>query len=300
MWAQVAPQHGFTIASIMLSGDEENVLWNPPNASFAALPVADLGPSGKDSIDHFDRVVIAGGWFPMCPTAGPPGSDQGRWMHGEAPRLQWTVVDQSEAHVAAVLTTPSTGIHLERIVTVHDDTVRADTRMVNVSGKRQAITFGEHPCFARQTFASGVIDASPHSAQVPALADPVNALLRGDREMSWPLATASDGRTVDVSQIPECADQRHDHISLEGVAAVKIRGPRHTVDVEWDGVCMPHALLWQHFSPPGSPWPGDVFAVEPMSAPGRTLDDAIASQALTYLDVDGSLETWASIRVRPA
>lgn len=287
----VAPQHGFVIASIELSDSTENILWNPPNSSLDALPSDDLGPSGDPSIQYFDREILAGGWFPMFPTAGLPGSDTERWMHGELPRLRWNVVEESDTHITAVVDTPATSFNVQRTVRLIGDTISAATRVRNHSGRTQQVTFGEHPCFSRKVFAHGVLEAAPRTVRVTSPADLINARLVGDREFCWPNGLMTTGETVDLSVIPGAPDGRHDHISLSGIKKATIRGRRHTVDLEWD---LPHALLWQNFGNL------DVFALEPMSAPGRTFDDAVAADAVTTLRDKQTLQTWMSLRVRTA
>lgn len=293
----VAPQHGFTIAGIALAGSDHNVLWNPPTASFDPLPTDDLGPAGEPSIEYFDRRILAGGWFPMFPTAGLPGSAADRWMHGELPRVAWQVTDQSDAHVTAVVDTPGSGIRVHRTVRVVSDTVAVTIRAENRSGRTQRVTYGEHPCFARSLFASGAVLAHPARARVTSAADPPNAHLIADADFPWPTAPSAAGDTIDLSKIPATADGRHDHISLADISSVQLRGARHVVDLAWDPVQMPHALLWQHFRPAGSPWDGDVFAIEPMSAPGRTFDDAEHAGSVTDLLPGHILRTWMSMRV---
>lgn len=294
----VAPQHGFVIASVALAGTDENLLWNPPEPSFEALSLTDLGSPGDESIDRFDREVLAGGWFPMFPTAGLPGSAPDRWMHGEAPRIPWTVVEQSASHVTAAVETPVTRIRVLRRVVVTDDTVTVTTIAHNRSGQLQHVTFGEHPCFSRAVFAGGELDIKPSGARVGSLADPPNALLAEEHAFAWPNAFSPVHGVIDLSSIPSAPDGRHDHVALAGVSTASISGPRHSLDLAWDSENLPNALLWQHFNPAGSPWEGDVFALEPTSAEGRTFDEAVAADSVRALADDETLRFWMSLTVR--
>lgn len=295
----VAPKHGFTITAIELLDGGENVLWQPADASFHDLPATELGPAGEASIDSFDRSVLAGGWFPMFPTAGLPGTSADRWMHGEAPRIAWSVVDESDSHLTAVVDTPATDIRVHRTLRVADDMVTVTTRAENRSGRDQHITFGEHPCFSRAVFAGGSLLADPARAVVTSAADPLNARLLPGQEFRWPGAPDARGGSLDQSSLPRVPDGRHDHVSLTGISRMQLRGDRHVVDLEWDAIGLPNALVWQHFRPTGSPWNGDVFAIEPMSAPGRTFDDAVAAESVTNLADGQTLETWMSMRITP-
>lgn len=296
----VAPEHGFTITSITLAGDDENVLWSPQGASLARLPDRELGPAGEASITHFDRNILVGGWFPMFPTAGPPGGVSHVWMHGELPRIAWKVDTSSKSEVTASATTPASGMEAHRTVRLVEDTVHVLTSVINQSGRAQQVTFGEHPCFARQVFASGRLLLRPTLASTGAPADNDNSVLVPDQHFDWPTARAARGGGVNLADVPTAADGRHDHISLVGVASALVCGKRHTLDISWDAAMMPNALLWQHFRPVSSPWDGDVFALEPMSAPGRTYQDAVTSGNTLTIQAEETITFSMSMRVTRA
>ncbi|MCC5948212.1 MAG: hypothetical protein JJT89_07120 [Nitriliruptoraceae bacterium] len=293
-----SPEHGFVIGSLT-TPQLGNVFWNPPGASFAPLG-DDLGPTGEASIGSFDRGVLAGGWFPMFPSAGPPGRGHDGWMHGEAPRLPWSVTSSSDTHVRARLTTPVSGFLLERELRVSGPVLRVETEAHNVSGAVRSITFGEHPCFLREVFAGGRLVMHPAAARVTSLADPPHASLAGEQDFPWPVATGIDGDAHDVSALPVDADGRHDHVEValpDGVVDILDASATAGVRLAWDAAAMPYALLWEHFLPGSSPWPGDVFAIEPASAAGRTRTEAIALGHEREVGIGERLCTWMSIEV---
>ena len=58
---------------------------------------------------------------------------------------------------------------------------------------------------------------------------------------------------------------------------------------------MPYLLLWEQFLPEGSMWPGDVFGVEPMSARGRSMEDAYTYGDLRSIAPGGRLDSWMEL-----
>ena len=290
------PEHGFVIGAIRHHTDPRNILWNPDGASFDPLPAADLGPAGDASVDTFDRQLLAGGWFAMFPNAGLP-SDITQWMHGEAPRLAWKVISAADTEVTCALRTPASGFRVERTVRVDGNTVAVTTRAVNDSGDTQQVAPGEHPCFSREVFAGGVLIADPDRAEVTSHADELNATLAASTPFTWPNAPLLEGGTTDLRVIPEEPDGRHDHVTLTGSGRVTAVGSTLAASLMWDQDAFPHSLLWEHFQPLGSPWAGDVFAIEPAHAPGRTSADAAAANAVTTVAPGETVTSWVQLQV---
>ena len=292
----VYPQHGFVITSISRAGKGRNILWNPPILDTSPLPIADLGPSGDESIETFDNEILAGGWFVMFPVSGLPGTNQNLWMHGEAARLSWEVVSQSRSELVCRLLTPASNFELFRKVTLNDRAVEVSMSATNLTGVTHEISIGEHPCFSRKRFSGSNLIAEPTRSQVTSHADSASATLTENLEFDWPEAQKITGDSQDLSQVPLIADGRHDHINLIGVSEVKLAGGADDVTLSWSSKEMPNVLLWQHFLPESSPWPGDVFAIEPTSAPGRTFTEAKASESLIKVGPGETISTWAHLR----
>lgn len=295
----VAPEHGCTITGISLVDDATNILWSVPGVSARPLPAADLGPPGSASAEYFDRSVLIGGWFPMFPSAGPTSDRIGGWMHGEAPRLSWHTEEVASGWLSATLQTPASGFLVRRMIRLAGDCLMIVTTAENASGEPRQVVAGEHPCFDRAVFAGGFIRATPGASVVASHADPANARLVEHAAFAWPEAPTSDGDSLDLSRVPAESDGRHEHVLFQGIDGIELVGPRHHVTMRWDASDLPHALLWQHFRPLGSPWAGDVFAIEPMLAPGRTTQDAIDAGACRTIAPGASLTTTVSMRVAP-
>jgi galactose mutarotase-like enzyme len=296
----ISPEQGMTIVSLRLRDAQQNILWERdvdrhPTAS------RDIGPPGEASIDTLhDRLI--GGWFEMSPHAGLPGVLDGRetMLHGEAPRLPWhldvvegTVLEASTSCVRYPL-------ELRRRIVLDGARVSVSSKIRNMGAAPVTITHGEHPCFSRAVFAGGTIGANARRAYVPPPLDIDHASLR-EGEFAWPHAPATGGGYVDASQIPLEADGTHNHVSLElaepWVTLTTAHARRVTIEVDLDS--HPYVLLWMSYRAPSMPSLGkwDVFAIEPMTAPGRSIPDAIAAGRTRRVEPGGQVSFSCAISV---
>lgn len=263
---ELYPEHGFVIGAIIERTSNANILWNPPNASFQSLPM-DLGASGTASIDRFDRDILAGGWFTMIPNAGLPGSNEGLWMHGQAARLPWTVIEHNVDSCRCQIVLPQLELTVERSVRLAGASVHTQTIVHNQGAQTAVLVPGEHPCFPRALFAGGrILGLGGARVSVPSLAQPNAASFKAGTEFSWP----------DEAVIPLQATGTHDHLMLENRAsglAITIPRINRTLHLTSNVHVFPQMLFWSHYLPPQSPWPGDVFAWEPVAAGGRSYDE---------------------------
>ena len=161
--------------------------------------------------------------------------------------------------------------------------------IANVGGEPAAYAWGFHPCFDRAVFAGGRIDVEVAEASVPGPAyDQANATLAVDQRFAWPHALRADGSTVDLGVVPDAPDGRHEHICLTLAGGrMRISAPAHerTFALEVETAVFPAVLLWQDFLAPGASFAGtaDVFTLEPASYLGRSMDDAVTTDALRTL-----------------
>jgi galactose mutarotase-like enzyme len=300
-FAQVTcyPHHGFTIGSIVDKCLDQELLWRPSGSSFRKL-TGGLGPSGPLSNDYFDEQILAGGWFTMFPTSGPVTGDDTRWMHGELARISWDVVNHSPDQITCMATTPDTRFNVTRTVTLRTRKISTSTTAVSTAPHDIPATFGEHPCFRREIFAGGKIDAERgSSAWVGSVGDPRHSQLQPHQTFLWPDALTHDGSATDRSSIPIGADGRHNHVVIappNGTVTLTT-GTRSGVRISWDTGTFSQALLWEHYKPASSPWDGDVLAVEPISAPSRTWDEAVAQGTTTIIRSGESLTYSCSIEL---
>ncbi|MGB2710376.1 MAG: hypothetical protein WBC33_02585, partial [Conexibacter sp.] len=284
--AEVLPEHGMTITALAPRHGGPNVLWErsghvPPACS------RELGPTGAGSLETLHDLLV-GGWFEMSPHAGLPGELDARptLLHGEASRLPWQVVSEGETWVEATVGTVHGSLELRRRIELDGDSVAVRSTIHNAGSVPASIAHGEHPCFSRAVFAGGTLTLDAGEASVLPALDPANASL-AEGDLAWPHARGRDGALVDLSTIPADADGSHDHVSI------RLAGPRVGVRTR-DGLHVtlhvdlgshPYLLLWRNHRAPSSPGLGtwDVFALEPMSAPGRAIDDAVRSGCVRRL-----------------
>jgi galactose mutarotase-like enzyme len=260
----VHPGHGAVIDSISLRGGP-NLLWRRPGATLDDLS-GDLGEPGEQSVATFDLDILAGGWFPMVPTVGPPGGSRHVWMHGEGARIPWAVVQSDSHRVVMRARTPRTQLDLVRQVSVTESTVRVQMSATNVTSGPREVSLGEHPCFPRELFAGGSIQITPAYATSGSIADPIAHHLPSFAAIAWPTALDVSGREFNLSVIPLHSDGRHDHVGLvlnRGAASLTSPVLGLRADLSWSPDALPFAMLWEHFLPSTSPWAGDVLAIEP-------------------------------------
>jgi galactose mutarotase-like enzyme len=291
----VLPEHGMTIVSLRLRGTQENVLWERDRDRHPTVS-RDIGPPGQPSIDTLHGLFV-GGWFEMSPHAGLPGVLDGRetMLHGEAPRLPWDVDVVESGVLEASTACVRYPLELRRRLELDGARVSVSSTIRNTGADSVTITHGEHPCFSRDVFSGGTIAVNARRAYVPPPLDVDNASLQ-EGEFTWPHAPAASGGHVDASQIPVEADGAHDHIALElaepWVMLTTALGHRITLELRLD--THPYVLVWMNYRAPSKPSLGkwDVFAIEPMTAPGRSIADAVAARQ-TLVAAPGTLVAFA-------
>ncbi|ADB52741.1 aldose epimerase family protein [Conexibacter woesei] len=289
--ATVLPQQGCTILTFVDRASSADALWHR-RAHEPAPCTRDLGAAAASAESFLDR--WAGGWFTMFPLVGypDPGDDPSQLVHGELVRLPWTVVEASAERVVARVRTVRSPFAVTRTTSLRGATLTVEQVVENVGDEPAEYLSGEHPCFARETFAGGRIELELEEAGAVVPAPPFapeEALLATPQAVAWPHARRADGGTLDVGHVPEHADGRHDHVCLRPAGeTVTLTAPRHgrALRLRRDAAAHPHLLLWQNFrASPGYPFWNDVdtFAIEPSSNPGRAAAEARAAGAFRRL-----------------
>ncbi|HEY7104344.1 MAG TPA: hypothetical protein VH573_22125 [Mycobacteriales bacterium] len=273
------PGHGFVISQLTDAATGAGLLWT---AGRPAEPCpADLGPPGAASVDRFERDLLVGGWFVMFPTVGLPGPGaRGRWMHGEAARLPWTLTGLTTTSAVAEVRTPASGFQVTRSLRLDADGLTVRTVAVNRSDLVRPISYGEHPCLSRPAFAGGRLRIPASRVSVLPCVEPAAATVPAGPVPDWPRVRAGDGQLVDLGLVPSEPDGAHDHVSIElSAGTVEIPAPAlgRRLQMSFDTPVLGHVLLWRHHARPDRPGDADVFAVEPASAPGRSFPEAVAA-----------------------
>jgi galactose mutarotase-like enzyme len=304
------PDAGFAITTIVDAASGANALWQRAGFVPGEFRRA-LGPSGDSSIESFIDLFV-GGWFEMFPTTGYSGTVEGAvgpavsLLHGEAMRLPWVVTHRDASTVEASVVMVRTPFRLTRRLEIVAGELVVSERAENLCPVPAPYVWGHHPCFDRATFAGGRFEIDAVSAEVPA---PVfdeghNSLVAG-AAFSFPMAPTSGKGARDVAAIPEAPDGRHEQTTLVlRRGGVRITAPRigRAFSLLWDEHDFPFVLLWQDYQANGAAFWGtcDTFAVEPSTAPGRSLDDAVAAGAVRGLPPGGSVSVtlrarWSAI-----
>ncbi len=298
------PDAGFPITAIVDAATGANALWQR-TGFVPAESVRTLGPSGDASIESFIDLFV-GGWFEMFPTTGYPGTVQGSvgpamsLLHGEAMRLPWVVTHRDATAVEASVVMVRTPFRLTRRLEIVGPELVVSERAENLGASPAPYVWGHHPCFDRATFAGGRFEIDTVSAEVPApVYDEAHSSLVPGASFPFPDAPMAGGGTRDVAAIPGAPDGRHEQTTLVvRRGGVRITAPRfgRAFSLLWDERDFPHVLLWQDYRADGAAFWGtcDTFAVEPSTAPGRSLGDAVTAGAVRELAPGGS----ASVTMR--
>lgn len=304
------PRAGFLITGIIDTATGANALWRRDGFVPGDFSRA-LGPSGDLSVESFAD-LFQGGWFEMFPTTGFPGTLQGAvgtarsFLHGEVMRLPWQVTYEDISSVEASVTAVRTPLQLTRRLEITDGELTVTERARNLAPVPVPFVWGHHPCFDRATFAGGRIELDVQRAEVPApVFDEANNTLAAAASFDFPEAPTASGGMRDVAAIPEEPDGRHEQSSLVvRRGGMRITAPRigRVFCLEWSERDFPYVLLWQDYRAQGMAFWGtaDTFAVEPSSAPGRSVDDAVAAGAVRWLEPGGQVSValrarWSSL-----
>jgi galactose mutarotase-like enzyme len=289
----LAPANGMLIRAARDARSGAAALWQWPATSAASRTLPAPGP---ESIDSFYD-LFAGGWFPMFPAAGFTGELDGAptHFHGELNRLPWEVLERGPTWLEAGVETVRTPFAVRRRVELGQGELRVQATIE--SAAPASYIYGEHPCLWRTTFAGGRLELDARDAWIPAPSfTPEQAVLRPGERFDWPRAPGHRG-PLDLSVVPERPDGRRDHACVELASpTVRVTAPRfgRALVLDIDLEATPYLLLSMAYDD----W--DMLAVEPVSAPGRGVEDAITAGRVRSLAPGERLLTavrarWADI-----
>lgn len=242
----VAPEHGCVIHRI--DTGRGNLLWHdgrePQRLRGSRL-------TGDASAAEFDDDVLIGGWFPMFPNAGLPTADT--QQHGWAPRVAWTVRERAEARLVAEVSGPfleGGTADVTRDIEVCGGGLTVRSTVTNAGRTAGSFTWGEHPCFSRDSFAGG------------------RAFLSAE----------------DVAVLPEHMTSDAGHLARSVSGGVGgLASARGSVTLTDLSGTLGHWLAWWNYAAADLPR-ADTFAWEPSTAPGMGLADAIRAGAVETLE----------------
>ncbi len=221
---------------------------------------------GNDDLDFHS--TFRGGWQETFPNAGQSSVVDGipHPFHGEAASSRWTVEEQSATR--CVLSVPARSpLTLRRTMTLDPEraVLRIEGVVENVGAVPADFVWGQHPAFPAT--AGARIDY------------PAGARIRPDVErtggvelvpVAWPVATRTDGSTVDLSVVRD--EPLHEFFYLdsltEGWAAIRQPADGVSVALAWDLDVHPYSWLWIMRDDPGMPFygRGRMLAIEAQTA----------------------------------
>jgi galactose mutarotase-like enzyme len=256
-------------------------------------------PSGPH-MDYYE-----GGWQELFPNCGAMSLHQGAEIgqHGEVLLLPWsysiTKDEPDEVEVQFEVRTIRTPFHLVRRMALRgaEGVLYLNERATNEGGQAVDFTWGHHPALGWPFLEEGCrVDLPECRIIAPAEFTPQNSRLKPDQNQAWPLATAADGATVDLSRIPGPDAACQDMVFLDGITdgwyavtnpkkklGFGIRYPANIFKVLW---------YWQVYR--GGidyPWWGATYniALEPCATMPVLSQSAVRGEALS-LEPGESLE----------
>jgi hypothetical protein len=279
----VLPDEGGVLVDLMVRG--RPVLTSTPWA-------ASVVPSPQPALSEASWVKRwRGGWQLCFPTAGQPNpaSGAGEAFHGLASQSAWFEVARTPDGITLGWADDD-GLRAERMWRLTEHGATVSTRAHNAGDGQRVLIIAEH------LILGGDVLREPLRLDVPegSWIRPLDyAGLPQSSPEQWPGDPADRWLVVDRTTPARVT-------GLMGVVPQQIgaHGDHVQILVEWEGVALPHALLWEELGVSTvEPWDGRVVAlgIEPTSTPhgaGTALDSS-----LVRLDPGATLEWSVSLSV---
>jgi galactose mutarotase-like enzyme len=249
----------------------------------------DVGFGGRESF----------GWDECLPTTsvcpdplapdGPALRDHGdQWGRGA-----YLSLDAEEGAVVHTWSGPRWGYRLSRRLSFQDEqTLLVEYLVSSITAESLPIHWAQHP----------VLRLEPGSyLDLPGVHEVRRSWQQGidlPDEMSWPTATATDGREVNLA----CVRKGEGWASVlyaepqEEIRAVTPDGAR--LDMDWDREFAPAVRIWLAYGgwPPGGP-PAEQVALEPCTSMHDDLNAALEAGQARILEPGAELRWWVRLRL---
>ena len=182
-----------------------------------------LASSPRAAGPHND--YYEGGWQELFPNCGNLSLHQDAEIgqHGEVLLLPWrysiTKDEPDEIEVRFDVRTVRTPFHLVKTVSLrrNEAVLRIREHVTNESGQCVDFTWGHHPAFGWPFIDESCrVDLPDCRIRTFAEFTPANSRLKPEQESDWPMAEASDGGKIDLSQIPGPDVAAQDMVFLQG------------------------------------------------------------------------------------
>ncbi|MDO8682495.1 MAG: DUF4432 family protein [Armatimonadota bacterium] len=287
-------------------------LYKPANVDYLWKSPIGL-PAKPDSIPLPHDVFMdyyEGGWEEILPSGGLPntyaGIDYG--LHGELWSLPWSVrIDENRPanQISIVLNCNLTKLPLsiEKRLTLNigEAILHIDETLTNESDEPVDFMWGHHPALGAP-FLNGdcVLDVPAADCEAASIeGDPAARLQKGALH-KWPMVTAKDGNSIDLSAVPppsaKCSDEFWLTGLKEGWCAVTDTRRKLGFGMVWDINIFRSLWIWQEFGgTKEEPWNGEsyVMGVEPWSSYAlEGLNEAVRRNTHLTIQPHERLDTW--------
>lgn len=274
----ILPSKGCDVYAIVDPRTGTDLLFKTP----WGLQQREGGARSPDSLGHWLR-LYPGGWQVILPNGGSENPQYGTtWgFHGEASLVGWQYDRLGDSGLTAEARLFYAPLSLSREMRVDGPSLLITESVTNESPDPVEFMWGHHPAFGAPFLERGClisVGASTYSADDVA----PGTLLEPGSTHRWPLATAIDGSTIDLSVVPG-PDEPRDHLGYltdfhEHFFAITNPHKGLGAAVKWTPTILDHAWFWQEVhSSAGFPWfrRAYVAAIEPNSTiPAQGLQNA--------------------------
>jgi galactose mutarotase-like enzyme len=306
----VLPEKGAEIYSVVYRPLNFDVLWKAPWGLHKAGPEsAAYGGSEAAWMDSY-----GGGWQGIFPNGGDPcvyaGASLG--FHGEASTADWDYVISEEPLQVSVqmqVKLARTPFTLVREVSIERGSltviVREEAR--NDAEESFPAMWGHHPALATELLRGARIETSarryePHRPEVSS-----TGRVAPETSHPWPMATAKEGATVDLSLLPVGKERVSEmgYLSELDTGEYKLlnRSLGLGVQLTWDKEQFPYLWYWLEWGGSfGYPFYGRcrVAALEPFSSiPGTGLANALGRGTALLFSAGEQRSTELTLSVLP-
>lgn len=286
--AEILPALGGKVASLRSNGLE---LLHPPIRDYA-VRTAQMGFEESD----------ASGFDECLPTVAgcvlPDGTEIPD--HGEFWRLPCRVESAGERQAKLLAEGRVLPLRFERTLRLEANTLRIEYRLENVGETDVPYLWAAHPLLIVEAGDRIVLPPSIHQV-VPESS--LSGRLQPGRELSWPLAERADGGSEDISRAhgPETGigDKLFTASPVEGWAALDRQRAGLRIKVGFDPALTPSLGLWLCYGgwPPHQATRQQCVGLEPCTAPGDSLAQAVEAGTARVLAAGQSTSWWMTITV---
>lgn len=265
------PEKGSDITTVVDRRSGVNVLFKSP---WGARPAP---WSGTSSMERW-IAAYPGGWQLLLPNGGDECMHEGARLgyHGEAAVVPWDVLEHGADRATLQTSLTTAPIAVRRELVIAGPVLRLTETVTNNSPEPFECMWSHHPAFGAP-FVDASCRLSIGCRTLVADDRAPGTILEPGSRHEWPIATAADGSSIDLRQVPGPGAARAILAYCEDFDEpyFAITNPTLNLGVgfRWPAERFPKAWLWQEIHS-GSGWPwyrrAYVVAVEPASTiPGQ-------------------------------